>query len=252
VNPETAGCDTMADEAKKAPEKKERKAKTPEAKTEAAPAAPVTAPTQKPGEPKKGVGSRGMYHYMGEAWKDLESDAMKHLMWQRLVDWRKEGTFVRVDKPLRLDRARALGYKAKPGFVIVRTKVRRGGLRKHRIKKGRRPKRKGILKITMRKSIQRIAEERASKKHPNLEVLGSYWVGEDGRHKWFEIMMVDPNNPVIKSDPKLNWICSSKQSGRAFRGLTPAGKKGRGLVRTKGMGVEKNRPSLRAHDRQGT
>ena len=65
-------------------------------------------------------------------------------------------------------------------------------------------------------------------------------------------MMVDPNNPVIKSDPKLNWICSSKQSGRAFRGLTPAGKKGRDLVRTKGMGVEKNRPSLRAHDRQGT
>ena len=254
VNPETAGCDTMADEAKQAPAKKEKKTKTPEAKKEAAPAAPApaAAPTEKPGEPKKGVGSKGMYHYMGEAWKDLGNPDMKHLMWQRMVDWRKEGTFVRVDKPLRLDRARTLGYKAKPGFVIVRAKVRRGGLRKHRIKKGRRPKRKGILKITMKKNIQRIAEERTSKRYPNLEVLGSYWVGQDGRHKWFEIMMVDPNNPVIKSDPKLNWICSSKHTNRALRGLTPAGKKGRGLVRTRGMGVEKNRPSLRAHDRQGT
>lgn len=254
MNPETAGCDTMAEEAKQAPAKKERKVKTPEAKKEAAPAgpAPAAAPAERLGEPKKGVGSRGMYHYMGEAWKDLGNEDMRHLMWQRLIDWRKEGTFVRVDKPLRFDRARALGYKAKPGFVIVRTKVRRGGLRKHRIKKGRRPKRKGILKITMRKSIQRIAEERTSKRYPNLEVLGSYWVGQDGRHKWFEIMMVDPNHPVIKSDPKLNWICSPKHSNRANRGLTPAGKKGRGLVRTRGRGAEKMRPSLRAHDRQGT
>ena len=254
VNPETAGCDTMAEEAKKAPAKKEKKLKTPEAKIEAAPAAPApaAAPSETPGEPKKGVGSRGMYHYMGEAWKDLGNPDMKHLMWQRLVDWRKEGTFVRVDKPLRLDRARTLGYKAKPGFVIVRAKVRRGGLRKHRIKKGRRPKRTGILKITMKKNIQRIAEERTSKHYPNLEVLGSYWVGQDGRHKWFEVMMVDPNHPVIKSDPKLNWICSSKHTNRALRGLTPAGKKGRGLVRTRGMGAEKVRPSLRAHDRQGT
>jgi len=240
----------MAEEAKKAPVKKERKVKAAPASAEApaaAPAAPATAQA-----PKKGVSGKNMYHYMGEAWKDPSSDTMRSLMWQRLVDWRKEGTFVRVDKPLRLDRARALGYKAKPGFVIVRARVRKGGLRKHRIKKGRRPKRKGILKITMRKNIQRIAEERTSKHYPNLEVLASYWVGEDGRHKWFEVMMVDPHNPVIMSDPKLNWICSSKHGDRAVRGLTPAGKKGRGLVRTRGMGAEKNRPSLRAHNRQGT
>jgi large subunit ribosomal protein L15e len=243
----------MAEEAKEAPVKKERKVKKAPVVEAAAPAAPVApAPAAKPEDKKKGAGSKSMYHYMGEAWKNLHSPDMKHLMWQRKIDWRKEGTFVRVDKPLRLDRARALGYKAKPGFVIVRAKVRKGGLRKHRIKKGRRPKRKGILKITMRKNIQRIAEERTSKKYPNLEVLGSYWVGEDGRHKWFEVMMVNPNSPVIMSDPNLNWICSSKHTNRALRGLTPAGKKGRGLVRTRGMGVEKNRPSLRAHDRQGT
>jgi large subunit ribosomal protein L15e len=238
----------MAEESKAAPAKKERKAK---ASPPAAPEPSVVAAAPGAAEKKKG-GSKNMYHFIGEAWKNPDSDEMSDLMWQRLIDWRKEGTFVRVDRPLRLDRARALGYKAKPGFVIVRAKVRKGGLRKHRIKKGRRPKRKGISKITMRKSIQRIAEERTSKKYPNCEVLASYWVGEDGRHKWYEVMLVDVNHPVIRSDPKLNWICSPKQSDRANRGLTPAGKKGRGLVRTKGMGVEKNRPSLGAHNRQGT
>lgn len=237
----------MAEDAKAAPPKKERKAKVEPPKTPE----PIVVLAPEAKKVKKG-GSKSMYHFIGEAWKNPGSDAMGDLMWQRLVDWRKEGTFVRVDRPLRLDRARALGYKAKQGIVIVRAKVRRGGLRKHRIKKGRRPKRKGILKITMRKSIQRIAEERTAKRYPNLEVLASYWVGEDGRHKWYEIILVDPNHPVIMSDPQLNWICSPKNSNRANRGLTPAGKKGRGLVRTKGMGVEKNRPSLGAHHRQGT
>lgn len=241
------------EEAKAAPEEKERKAKKAPETKEAAPAAPeAPAPAAKPAEAKKSAGSKGMYHYMGEAWKNLGSEEMMQLRWQRLIDWRKEGTFVRVEKPLRLDKARTMGYKAKPGFVIVRAKVRKGGLRKHRIRKGRRPKRKGILKMTMKKSIQRIAEERTAKHYPNLEVLGSYWIGEDGRHKYFEVMMVDPNHPVIRADPKLNWICSPKHSNRANRGLTPAGKKGRGLVRTKGMGVEKNRPSLKARNRQGT
>jgi len=238
----------MAEEEKKAPVKKERKAKAPAD----APVATAPVPVAATPEVKKGGSSKGLYHFVGEAWKDPSSDMMKNLMWQRLVDWRKEGTFVRVDKPLRIDRARALGYRAKQGFVIVRAKVRKGGLRKHRIKKGRRPKRKGILKITMRKSIQRIAEERTSKRYPNMEVLASYWVGEDGRHKWYEVILVDVNHPVIKADPKINWICNPKNSNRANRGLTPAGKKGRGLVRTRGMGVEKNRPSLRAHNRQGT
>jgi len=227
----------MEEEGKDAPAEKERE----ESKaTEGAPAK------------GKSVSGKSMYHYIGEAWKDPRGEQMQDISWQRLVDWRKEGTFVRVPKPTRLDKARALGYRAKQGFVIVRVKVRKGGLRKHRIRKGRRPKRKGILKITMRKNIQRIAEERMSKKYPNLEVLASYWVGEDGRHKWFEVIGVDPNHPVIKADPKLNWICSSKHTHRAIRGLTPAGKKGRGLVRTRGSGAEKMRPSLGAHNRKGT
>jgi large subunit ribosomal protein L15e len=229
----------MTKKAEKAPVEEEQKEETKAPETDA--------------EGKKTKrGSRGMYHFMGEAWKDPSNGDMKAIMWQRLVDWRKEESFVRVERPTRLDRARSLGYRAKQGIVVVRARVRKGGLRKHRIRKGRRPKRKGISKITMKKNIQRIAEERTSKRYPNLEVLASYWVGEDGKHKWYEVILVDPNHPVIKADPKLNWMCSGKHFHRAERGLTAAGKRGRGLVRTRGRGAEKVRPSLRSHDRKGT
>ena len=111
---------------------------------------------------------------------------------------------------------------------------------------GRRAKRTGIAKITMRKSLQMIAEERTAKKYPNLEILNSYWVAEDGRHKWYEMIMVDPHHPVIMADPKINWICSRAQKGRVHRGLTSAGKKSRGLM-NKGKGAEKVRPSRQKH-----
>jgi ribosomal protein L15E len=47
----------------------------------------------------------------------------------------------------------------------------------------------GKNRITPAKSLQRIAEERASVKYPNMEVLNSYWVGHDGRQKWFEVIL---------------------------------------------------------------
>jgi large subunit ribosomal protein L15e len=36
-----------------------------------------------------------------------------------------------------------------------------------------------------------------------LEVLNSYWVGEDGQHEWFEAILVDPNHPSIKNDDNI-------------------------------------------------
>ncbi len=194
--------------------------------------------------------AKSMYSYIGDAWKKPKDGDMKDLRWHRMIEWRRSNTITRVERPTRLDRARNSGYKAKQGYIIARARVRRGGLRKHTIKGGRRAKRKGIKKITMGKSIQRIAEERAAKHFPNLEVLNSYWVGEDGKHKYYEIILVDPAHPVIQSDPKINWICDPQHRGRAFRGLTSAGKKGRGL-RHKGKGAEKVRPSIRAHQRKG-
>jgi large subunit ribosomal protein L15e len=78
-----------------------------------------------------------------------------------------------------------------------------------------------------------------------LEVLNSYWAGEDGRFKWFEVIMVDKNHPSVISDKDVNWICQKQHTGRVFRGLTSAGKKVRGL-RKKGRGAEKARPSRKA------
>jgi large subunit ribosomal protein L15e len=185
------------------------------------------------------------YKYIAEAWKKPEESFVDELTRQRLIEWRKQPTIIRVEKPTRLDRARKLGYKAKQGFVIVRVRVRRGGLRKQRPRAGRRPKRMGVTKYKPAKSLRLIAEERAARKFPNLEVLNSYWVGEDGRFKWFEIIMVDKNHPAIKADKDINWICQKQHKGRVFRGLTSAGKKVRGL-RHKGRGAEKARPSKKA------
>jgi large subunit ribosomal protein L15e len=93
--------------------------------------------------------------------------------------------------------------------------------------------------------LRLIAEEKAGRKFPNLEVLNSYWIGEDGRSKWFEIIMVDPHHPTIRADKNINWISQKQHHKRVFRSLTSAGKKIRSL-RRKGRGAEKFRPSKKA------
>ena len=182
------------------------------------------------------------YKYMAEEWAQPEKSFVEELMRQRLVQWRKQPTVLRIEHPTRLDRARKLGYKAKQGFVMVRVRVRRGSMHKLRPRSGRRPKRMGVAKFKPAKSIRLIGEERVAKKFPNLEVLNSYWVGEDGRSKWFEVILVDPNHPVIKSDKDVCWITQKQHRNRALRSLTSAGKKVRSL-RRRGRGAEKFRPS---------
>ena len=182
------------------------------------------------------------YKYIAEEWAQPEKSFVEELMRLRLVQWRKQPTVIRIEHPTRLDRARKLGYKAKQGFVVARAKVRRGGLRKPRPRSGRRPKRMGVAKFKPAKSIRLIAEERAAKRFPNLEVLNSYWVGEDGRHKWFEVILLDRHSPVIITDKDVGWITENQHTGRVFRGMTSAGKKVRGLYH-RGRGAEKARPS---------
>ena len=184
------------------------------------------------------------YKYIAQEWAKPEKSFVDEIMRHRLVEWRRQHTVTRIERPTRLDRARKLGYKAKQGFVMVRTRVRRGGLRKIRPKSGRRPKRMGVHKFKPAKSLRLIAEELTACKFPNMEVLNSYWVGEDGKSKWFEVILVDPNHPVIKSDKDIKWITEKQHHRRAFRSLTSAGKNIRGL-RHKGRGSEKVRPSRR-------
>jgi large subunit ribosomal protein L15e len=158
---------------------------------------------------------------MAEAWRRPEESYVKELMKQRLMKWRRQPSILRIEKPTRIDRARRLGYKAKRGYVVVLARVRRGSFNKPRPRSGRRPKRMGVKKHKVGKSLRLIAEERAARKFPNLEVLNSYWVWEDGRYKWYEVILVDR---TLLPEVKLG-----KGRGRVFRGLTSAGKKVRGL-----------------------
>jgi len=159
---------------------------------------------------------------MAEAWRKPSESYVEEIMRERVILWRKQPAVYRIDKPTRIDRARRLGYKDKPGYVIVRVRVRKSGFRKTRPRSGRRQKRMGVTKYKLTKSLRLIAEERAARKFPNLEVLNSYWVWEDGRYKWFEVIMVDR---MLLPELKIG-----KGRGRVFRGLTSAGRKVRGLL----------------------
>jgi len=151
-----------------------------------------------------------MYKHMQQAWRKPKESYVQNLMRQRVIQWRRQPVINRIEKPTRIDRARRLGYKAKKGFVVVRVRVRRGGRRKIRPKMGRRQKRMGVSKFTASKSIKLIGEERVARKYPNLEVLNSYWVWEDGVSKWFEVILIDPSHPSIISDKDVGWISGKK------------------------------------------
>ncbi|MFX0184702.1 MAG: 50S ribosomal protein L15e [Candidatus Hodarchaeota archaeon] len=181
------------------------------------------------------------YKYVSKFWKERNPEFRK-LRISRLIEWRREPSIIRIKNPTRIDRARTLGYRRKKGFILARVRVPRGGRRKSRPTSGRRSKRMGIKRITPKKSRQWMAEERCARRFPNLEVLNSYPVLEDGLHRWFEVILVDPYAPEIISDPKINWICTKSSRGRVFRGKTSAGQKSRGL-RRRGKGAEHIRPS---------
>ncbi len=188
--------------------------------------------------------ARGLYHFLREAWKKPDKQTLK----ERMVGWRKDPVVVKVEKPLRLDRARALGYKDKKGFVVARIRIKRGGHKRPRPNKGRRSKRLHTIK-NLRMNYKGIAEQRVARKFKNLEVLNSYNVGKDGIHYFYEVILVDPSRPEIKNDKTINWITKPENKKRPMRGLTSAGKKSRGL-RNKSPEL-KVRPSLRARGRLG-
>ncbi|MFH0868642.1 MAG: 50S ribosomal protein L15e [archaeon] len=181
----------------------------------------------------------GYQKYLKKLWEQPKK-GFGTLNWRTWLETlRAQPAILRVDHPTRPDRAHALGFKAKEGFVIVRSRVTRGGRKRPKPPHGRKPSASGRF-YTARKSDQLIAEEHVQKYYVNCEVLNSYWVGEDGRYKWYEVILVDRSHPVIKADKRINWI--SKERGRVYHGLTSAGKKARGL-RTKGIGSYQFRPS---------
>lgn len=179
------------------------------------------------------------YKHMLESFQD-EYKTRDQLLKNRIMAWRKESPVARVEKPTNIARARELGYKAKQGIVMARVRVGRGLSKRRKIKAGRKPSKSGMF-YAYRKSLQAMAEERAAAKFANCEVLNSYYVGQDGEYKFFEVILVDASHPAILNDPVYAKMVA--QRGRSFRGMTSAGKKHRGLLH-KGFGTTQGRPSV--------
>ncbi len=183
----------------------------------------------------------GYLKYVKELWKQPSHEEQR----ARLLKARREPATLRLERPTNIARARSMGYRAKQGVIIIRQRLLRGGRMRKDIKGGRRSAHAHQSKV-VKKSYQQVAEERAQAKYQNCEVLNSYKVLEDGQHLWYEVILLDRQHPAIKADPQLSGV--AKQRDRAGRGLTSAGRKSRGL-RKKGIGSEKNRPSLRSRKR---
>ncbi|BAM80245.1 60S ribosomal protein L15 [Cyanidioschyzon merolae strain 10D] len=190
----------------------------------------------------------GAYKYLQELWRKKQSEALRFLQRVRAWEYRQRPTVHRATRPSRPDKARRLGYRAKQGYVIYRVRVRRGG-RKRPVPKGiqyGKPKHQGITQLKFQRNKRSVAEERVGRKIcANLRVLNSYWINEDALYKYYEVILIDPNHNAIRRDPRINWICRPTMKHRELRGLTSAGRKGRGLHR-KGHLVNKARPSVRS------
>jgi large subunit ribosomal protein L15e len=86
------------------------------------------------------------YRYVEQQWTKRGPEFTQWLR-QAATSWRREPAIRRLTRPTRIDRARRIGYKAKPGVLVVRVRLRRGGARKQRPVSGRRQKAMGVVKI---------------------------------------------------------------------------------------------------------
>ncbi len=133
----------------------------------------------------------------------------------KIIAWRAGPAMERLERPTNIIRARRLGYKAKQGYAVVRVRVDKGRRTRRRSNGGRKHKNYYMF-VQPQLSHQAIAEQRVNRVYRNLEVLNSYWVGEDGNYKFFEVILADPTKPTVN-------VSSVMRSGKSFRGLTSAG-----------------------------
>ncbi|MEM3499875.1 MAG: 50S ribosomal protein L15e, partial [Candidatus Bilamarchaeaceae archaeon] len=153
----------------------------------------------------------GAYKYISETFQKEYKERDEEYR-NRLIEWRRSPPIERIERPTNISRARTLGYKAKKGYVVVRAKVKRGSRKRQKPMGGRKPK--NYYRYTSPGiSYQRIAEQRVARVYKNMEVLNSYWVGDDGNHSYYEVILADPT--IVK-------ISALNNRGRAFRGLTSA------------------------------
>jgi large subunit ribosomal protein L15e len=189
----------------------------------------------------------GAFMYINELWKKKSSDVMRFVQRIRSWEYRHQHAIVSLRRPTRPEKARALGFKTKPGYTVFRVRIRRGG-RKRPLHRGityGKPSTAGTCGRKLVKNARAVAEQKLGKTLGNMRVLNSYWVNNDSTFTWFEVIAVDPMHKVIRNDPKINWIVGAVHKRREARGLTSAGRKHRGF-RNKGHKASKLRPSVRA------
>ncbi len=112
------------------------------------------------------------------------SDAYK----KRLQAWRGQSTVERVENPINPIRAKELGYKATKDYIVVRVRTRRGKFKRPRPDLGRKPA-KNRLRENPGKPWSWFAEVKAQRFYPNMKVVNSYWVGEDGVAQYYEVIL---------------------------------------------------------------
>ena len=135
-------------------------------------------------------------------WLNLWRDNAPSLR-DRAVRWRKEKALTRIKKPSRIQKARRLGYKAKQGIVVIRMRVGTGGMRRQRPRGGRRPKHLGVTRIKADVNMKTVSERRVLERHPNMKLLGYYFLYKDGMHYWHEVILADPSHPRVSKDKEL-------------------------------------------------
>ncbi len=111
---------------------------------------------------------------------------------------------------------------------MARVRIKKGRRKRARPDGGRKPAKSGRF-FSRGKSLQAIAEEKAGRKFLNCEVLNSYYAGETGDTRYYEVILLDRNSSRVKSDRFYLQIINSK--GRAQRGLSSTGRKYRGYAR---------------------
>jgi large subunit ribosomal protein L15e len=136
----------------------------------------------------------GFYKYVKQQFEQ-EQEKRTGSLRQRLVAWSKQAAVERIEKPTNLARARELGYKAKKEFVVARVKTAKGRRKRRKPDQGRKSN-KRLKFVPPAAGLQWIAEQRAARRFPNLRVVNSYFVGETGQEKFFEVILV---NPVLRA-----------------------------------------------------
>jgi large subunit ribosomal protein L15e len=168
----------------------------------------------------------GAYKYIKESFQQEYKERSPELR-KRIITWNNEPTLTRVDKPTNIARARELGYKDKQGVVVIRARIRKGLSKRVKVDGGRKPSKSGRY-FSRKKSAQAMAEERVTRAHSNCEVLNSYYVGEDGKAKYFEVILLDRSLGPIVNDPV--YADAIRSRGKAYRGLTASGRRHRGMM----------------------